>query len=431
MLGQTLAHFWPDLPRWINQLNDTRLQPACTYSTRFLLLMGLLLFLGRCGSRRQIRWELNRPAALANLNRLAGTEQEAIAHPDTLDHFLGHLPEGQLSGLRRKMVHRLIRMRTLDDARLFGHLPVAIDATGQLYFRQRHCEHCLEQTVNGQARYYHNVLEAKLVSPSGLAISIGTEFIENADPAAGKQDCELKAFARLAKRLRADYPQLLICLLVDGLYANGTFFDLCRQHHFQYIATFKQGSLPALWRDYQDLLGLCPANRKTHRPDADTAQSFAWVNDLEHRDDQGRVHRLAAFQCQERSGTEQRFFAWLTHFTVSDQNVVALANRGGRCRWKIENQGFNIQKNGGFNLEHAYSYSNRQIKNYYLLLQIAHLIIQLIECGNLLARPARQLFGSLKNLARRLLESLGYCLVPPEAVCVESAARRRIRLDSS
>ena len=431
MLARTQAHFWPDLPEWINRLNDTRDQERITYSALFLVHLGLMVFLAKCGSRRQVKFELNTESALANLNRLAGAEQEAVAHPDTLDHFLGHLPEGELPALRRQMVHRLIRMKALDDARLFGHFPVVLDGTGQLYFQQRHCPHCLTKTVDGKTQYYHHVLEAKLVSPQGLAISIGTEFIANTDPKASKQDCEMKAFARLAKRLRADFPQLLLCLLLDGLYANGTALDICRANHWKYIITFKEGSLPALWRDYQDLLGLCPDNRKDYRPDTDTRQSFAWVNDLEHRDDQGRIHRLAALQCHEQSGQKKQFFAWLTNFTVDDQSVVALANRGGRCRWKIENQGFNIQKNGGFNLEHAYSLSNRQIKNYYLLMQIAHMILQLIERGSLLNGTVQRLFGSLKNLARRLAESLRHYLIPPQATDPLAAARIHIRLNSS
>jgi hypothetical protein len=431
VLARTQAHFWPDLPAWMAGLKDTRDQERITYSARFLLHLGLMVFLAKCGSRRQVKFELQGEEALANLNRLAGAEQEAMAHPDTLDHYLGHLPESELPGLRRHMVVRLIRMKALDDARLFGHFPVVIDGTGQLYFPQRHCEHCLTKTVDGKTQYFHHVLEAKLVTPQGLAISIGTEFIENTDPKATKQDCELKAFARLAKRLKKDYPQLLLCLLLDGLYANGTAFDICRENHWKYIITFKEGSLPALWRDYQDLLGLCPQNRKDHCPDADTRQSFAWVNDLEHRDDHGRTHRLAALQCHEKCGGNNHFFAWLTNFTVTDQSIIALANRGGRCRWKIENQGFNIQKNGGFNLEHAYSLSNRQIKNYYLLMQIAHLVLQLIEMGSLIGGSVKRLFGSLRNLARRLAESLRHYLIPPQATDPLAAARIQIRLNSS
>ena len=35
--------------------------------------------------------------------------------------------------------------------------------------------------------------------------------------------------------------------------------------------------------------------------------------------------------------------------------VICLEDKGGgRLRWKTENAGFNVQKNGGYNMEHAY-----------------------------------------------------------------------------
>ena len=403
----------------------------CTYGRAFLLSEGLMLFLLKLGSRRQVRFELDSPEALENLNRLSGCRQETIAHGDTLDHFLGHVPPGSLHTLRRRMVRRLIRMKALDHGRLFGHFLVVLDGTGQFYFRQRHCEHCLTKIVDGKTQYYHHVLEAKLVTPDGLALSLGSEFIENADPNATKQDCELKAFTRLAPRLKKDFPQLLLCLCLDGLYANGTTLSICRENRWKYFITFKEGSMPAVWKDYQALLDLCPANRKSHTTRQGAAQRFAWVDVLEYVDDQGRRQRFNAFQCHEQDGQDTRFFAWLTNFTIRPENVVALGNRGGRCRWKIENQGFNIQKNGGYNLEHAYGTGDRQIKNYYVLLQIAHMILQLIECGSLLSADCKRLFGSLRNLARRLAESLRNRLIPPEATDPAAARSIQIRLNSS
>jgi len=111
--------------------------------------------------------------------------------------------------------------------------------------------------------------------------------------------------------------------------------------------------------------------------------------------------------------------------------VVSLANRGGRSRWKVENEGFNIQKNGGFNLEHAYSTRPEPIKNWYLLLQIGHLILQLLEHGNLLCPSAARLFGSLRNLARRLAESFRNQLIPATALAPETCRAMQIRLNSS
>jgi len=82
------------------------------------------------------------------------------------------------------------------------------------------------------------------------------------------------------------------------------------------------------------------------------------------------------------------------------------ANEGGRLRWKIENEGFNMQKNGGYNLEHPYSKDEVAMKNFYLLLQIAHIISQLIEKGSLLKKEIKKVLGSIRNVSRMLLESL-------------------------
>jgi hypothetical protein len=426
-----VAHFFPDLRTWLGEVGDRRDQNLITYGRRFLLWMGLMGFLLKLGSRRRIRFELDSPQALANLNRLSGSQQVAMAHSDTLNYFLGRVPPASLPALRRKMVQRLLRMKALDNGRLMGHFLIVIDATGQLRFNQRHCEHCLEQKHGQQTLYFHNVLEAKLVTPEGLAISLDSEFIENADPQASKQDCELKAFARLAERLRKSYPQLLLCLCFDALYANGTVMDICRENNWKYLITFKEGSLPAFWADYQGLLQLVPGNRATHTTDEGIKQNFAWVEQMEHVDDRKRRHRVNALQCRERRDGEDHFFAWLTNFSVNRQSVAALANRGGRCRWKIENEGFNLQKNGGFNLEHAYSTGKLEIKNFYVLLQIAHLILQLMERGSLLKQDAKKLFGSLANLARRLAESIRNVLITAEDIDPIRASTIQIRLNTS
>jgi hypothetical protein len=72
-------------------------------------------------------------------------------------------------------------------------------------------------------------------------------------------------------------------------------------------------------------------------------------------------------------------FEYVTNIEPDRENVISLT-AGGRLRWKIENEGFNTQKCGDYELEHKYcrnSYTG--MKNYYTLLQIAHLINQLVE----------------------------------------------------
>jgi hypothetical protein len=93
-------------------------------------------------------------------------------------------------------------------------------------------------------------------------------------------------------------------------------------------------------------------------------------------------------------------------------------------------------KNIRLNLEHGYSHQCWSA--YYVPLQIAHLLFQLVEKGSLLRQLAEQqgmrtaggLLGSLKNMTQRLLESLRYRHWEDEAFDA-AAATIQIRLNSS
>ncbi len=88
-------------------------------------------------------------------------------------------------------------------------------------------------------------------------------------------------------------------------------------------------------------------------------------------------------ECLETKPDKKSKHLWLTNFPISPNNVDTLANSGGRLRWKVENEGFNVQKNGGYNLEHSYSRDQNARKVFYLLLQLAHMVFQLTEKGSL------------------------------------------------
>jgi len=124
-------------------------------------------------------------------------------------------------------------------------------------------------------------------------------------------------------------------------------------------------------------------------------------------------------------------FKWITNFTVTAQQVTTLANEGGRIRWKIENEGFNVQKNGGFALEHAYTTDPTASKVFYFLLQIAHLLAQLLEKGSLLRQACPKGLGSAKNLAFHLLEAWRNLRLSTDKVQQMLAFRPRIQFDTS
>ena len=450
ILARTVRHFFPQINAWIAQVPDRRFRPFVVYDGRFLFWWGLALFLFKLGSRRQLDYQLNTdgPFVLDNINRLAGTRQVTRPVNGTLNYFLGRTGTEPVAAVRARMVNRLIRMKALDEARLQGRLVVAVDGTGYLTFNYRHCAHCLTQRHGEATTYSHQVLEGKILGPADTVISVATAFIDNRDSQQTaatvaleqrKQDCELKALRRLAATLRQDFAQLSLCLSGDALFACGEGFQIARDHDLAYVYVFKEGRLPALWQDFQGLLKLCPEQKVEIATPAEDRLVYRWVNNLSYVDTAGRRWTFTAIEYEGtlKSGQKQ-FWAWVTNMEVNHTTVVAVATRGGRQRWHIENQGFNTQKNSELNLEHAYSHGP-QWAAYYYLLQIAHLLLQLVEKGSLLRKLARQqgrrtaveLFGSLKNMAQRLLESLRYTRWPEEAFAAAEAARMQIRLDSS
>jgi hypothetical protein len=446
---QTVRHFFPDINAWLDRLPDTRVADACTYSTRFLAWWGLSLYLLQLGSRRQLDYDLRDGGTpvLANLNRLAQTAQTTLPVQGTMDHYLGHVPLTGWEWLRTQAVQRLLRMKALDAARLLGRPVLLIDATGLICFQRRHCPYCLTQRHGQKTLYLHHVLEAKLLGPGGVVVSLGSEFIENADTGNTKgkgaeqikQDCELKALHRLLPRLKKDYPQLPFVLALDSLYGCGPVFALAQEFGWSFVVTFKEGRTPALWQEYRALRAACPQNVLRRQWADRPVQEFRWVAALSYEDSEHRVWQLNALECTETAadGTEQ-YFAWLTPLPVGHKTVEEIAQKGGRDRWKVENEGFNRQKNSGLNLEHVYSIDPEKWKAYYLLLQIAFIVVQLLERGSLLrrlaeeaGRPVWKLFGSLKNVARRLLESVRFVAWEEEWFDPRQAGRLRIRLDSS
>jgi len=445
---RTVRHFWPGLSQELEQLPDTRFQPFVEYDKKFLIWWGLLLFCFKLGSRRQLDYDLRDldSGVLSNANRLAQTQQTTLPVHKTLSHFLGHVGSTAIAALRTGMMRRLIRMKALDECRLLSRFVLAVDGTGYLVFGYPHCACCLKQRHGEQTVYFHPVLEAKLVDSKGMALSMGSEFIENLPDGTDltsyesvKQDCELKAFQRLVPQLKTDFPQTPFCIAGDSLFACGPIMQTCEKYGWSYVLTFKPGRTPSLWDDFQGLLQLDPQNLLSNKLADGTLQRLRWVNRLQHLDSEGRSYTLGAIECVEtHPDGKSQTFAWVTSFPITQENVQVIAEKGGRSRHKIENQGFNIQKNSGLNLEHAYSFDEDQLKSFYYLLQMAHIILQMLEKGSLLhqvsadgkTRSVILLFGSLKNLARRLLEAFRYYLIPEEAFDTSLAATIRIRLEA-
>ena len=313
--------------------------------------------------------------------------------------------------MRNKLIRSLIRKRTFENARFLGkYWPVIIDATGLFYFKEKHGEHCLKKTINKgtpeeKTYYFHTVLEAKIVLGEHLVVSLATEFIENEKEEVLKQDCERKAFKRLAEKIKASYPRLPICILGDSLYACAPVFQICEQNKWPYLIRFKDGSIPTLAQEYQSIPGMGENERAVRRevkqypgkPEEMIKNEVKWVSELDHQ-----AHQLTVFSLAiEKDSKEKGTFQWLTNLKVTPNTVWEFVETG-RKRWLIENEGFNSQKNHRYDIEHANSLDNTAMKNHYLLTQIADLLLQLYEHG---ISGLRKIKKTIKNISSDLLIS--------------------------
>jgi len=406
-MRQIIEHFFPDLFTWMREIEDCRSKSE--YELAEIITACLAMFLFKVGSRNGMNNLQTDPEFRKNYKKLF---QLDLPHPDTIKNVMRVLHETHLEELKRRMIQALLNKKALHKFRFCGQwFLIAVDATGVVSFKHQHCEQCQHSTSKkGKVTWFHTVLEAKLVTSNGFALSLGTEWIENPVDDYDKQDCERKAFIRLAARLKKDYPRLPICIVADGLYPYQGFFNICKGHDWRYIDTFKDGCLPSVWEEVESLLSLQTENLRSEtriEGQKKIERSYRWVTGIDYNG-----HRVNWLECREtisEAGKEDihHRFVHLTDLKPDYQGAPNLS-AAGRRRWKIENEGFNAQKNQGYGLTHKFARkSYRAMKNYYQCLQIAHIINELLVLSvtfqNLLTGKM-----TLKHIWKCLQSLMGY-----------------------
>lgn len=278
---------------------------------------------------------------------------------------------------------------------------------GEAYVKQ-HKEILLNACEKpGKNGYFHNVLEAKLICENGFSISLGTEWIENENEEFDKQDCEIKAFKRLAENLKSDFPRLPICIVADGLYPNEPVFKICLENDWAFIFVFKAGSLPTLREEINELEACNSSNQKQTAVQKDkikTVNQFAWIDQLDYRGIcVSWVRCVESEYGQEGTLIKETNFEYLASEPATYQATEKIVATG-RLRQKIENEGFNTQKNLGYSLKHKYSRTSlRASKNYYQCMQIGHMINQLLELSETMKGQLKEWGTTLAHCWKALI----------------------------
>ena len=389
-----MNQYFPELLDKFENLTDKRNQSYVTYQMKVIFLVRLLALMCEIKSMNEISREFNTEEAIQNIAKICGLELEEIPHHDTINKVFKKVEISELEGIRKYIITKLIRNKMLAKYKIRDkYYLVVIDGTGLATSRKKYNENCLikkKTDKNGEKynEYSTYVLEAKLVV-GNMVFSIGSEFVENGDETLTKQDCEIKAFRRLAEKIRKEYPKLKILISGDALYACKPVMDICKDNHWKYIVRFKEGAIPTLYHEFETIV-------KTDNESC--IKNYEFVTKLDYVGCKVNVARYI----DTKKNTE---FTYITDLSINNKNIENTIYVG-RKRWKIENEGFNIQKNGTFDIGHLYSKNQTAIKAHYLLIQIAHIIRQLLEKGSVKVKELNIKIKEISLLIKIKLTSL-------------------------
>ena len=324
----------------LKKIKDPRDAKKIEHQSALVLFYGMLCFVLQASSRREANRELSGPVLLDHLQQYF-PELEKIPHQDTVNRLLCKIEVEKLQELHVEMIRRLVRNKKFERFLVNGRYPVAIDGTQKLVRKELLSSEWQERTVNKgteneKTQYYVYVLEAALSLPNGMTLPLLSEFLnyEKGDTERDKQDCEMKAFKRLTKRLRAEFPRLPITLVLDGLYPNGPVFEQCRKYHWEFMIVLQDGSLPLVWDEFERLSKL-ERDAGLSMTWNGRRQVFRWVNNIEHNfgDNGKKRQKVHVVECIEsfeeidpdtlKQVTKTSRHAWISSEPVTKQNVHA------------------------------------------------------------------------------------------------------------
>jgi hypothetical protein len=304
-----------------------------------------------------------------------------------------------------KSIFRQLQRGKALEAMVFldGHYLLALDGTGYFSSKTIHCASCLQRVHrNGSSTYSHQMLGAAIIHPDQrTVIPLMPEPIVKQD-GTDKNDCERNAAKRFVAKLRQDHPHLKFIVTEDSLSSNAPHIETLQDHDLHYILGVKEGDHPYLFQQVEaaEQAGLVTSYERHDRA-AGLVHRFRFVNDvaLNASNADVRVHFLEYWEIGDE---KVQHFSWVTDLRVSKRNVYTLM-RGGRARWKIENETFNTLKNQGYNFEHNYGHGEQNLSVVFAtLMMLAFLVDQTQQLCCALFRAVWAKLGSKRLLWERM-----------------------------
>lgn len=365
--------YFPMLDSLLSELTDQRNQSYVTYKIKTLVMTRLIALICGIISMNEMKRKFNTEESIKNLSSICKQKLKEVPDWQTIQDVIEQLDINEINNIRKYMINAVIRNKMFNKYRYKGCFQLLVDATGVSSHDYNLNNNCISKTHNGNTKYFKYVLEAKLrVGP--LVLSLDSEWIENTEinNENEKQDCEIKAFKRMAPRIKKEFPKLKFLVTGDALYGSEPMIKLCQEYKWHYIFNLKKNRLKNVYNDFEDNI---------HYKNEVTISNYYLSSNIEYKG-----FLLSAFRYVDIDNKKE--FNYISDLEINNHNIKEIVSLG-RARWKIENCGFYVQKHGTFCISHLCSRNENALKIHYLLIQIAHMIRQLLEFGSILLREMK------------------------------------------
>jgi hypothetical protein len=281
---------------------------------------------------------------------------------------------------------------------------LSLDGTGYFSSASIHCESCLEKVnrKTGDITYHHQMLGAVLLHPDrAQVIPFAPEAIQKQD-GTKKNDCERNAGKRLLRQIRKEHPRLKLIVVEDGLASNAPHIRELKKLGMHYILGAKPGDHAFLYDEVEAAYDRDEMKFISWQ-DGDVCCEVGFVNGVPLNDsNQDLVVNYLEYSEYDLPGNLIRRFSWVTDIKITKRNAQWLV-RGGRARWKIENETFNTLKNQGYHFEHNFGHGKQNLSVVFgMLMMLAFLLDQVQESSCALFRAVLTKVGSKRVLWERI-----------------------------
>lgn len=409
----------------IENISDNREKSKVKYSMHNVLMSAFAMMFFQNSSLLEFQRKMETSYHMNNLKSLFNVD--AIPKDNQIRNVLDEMDSSEIEPIFNEYFYLLQRGKYLDKYRFLNN-SYLISIDGSEYFGSDKicCTGCLKkEDKKGNVSYSHQIMQAVLMHPDmKQIIPLIPEEIRNTD-GDKKQDCEISAGKRLITNIRKAHPKLKMIIVADSLHSKQPFMEHAKAQGMSYILTAKEGDHKLLieWINEQRLLN--EVTRLEVKDSKGRTHVYEWINKVPLNGNKKTILVNYFEYWIMDKGKKTYHNSWVTDIEIDKDNIRDMV-RGGRSRWKIENETFNTLKNHGYHIEHNFGHGKKHLSmNFFLLNLLAFFIHQILELSDELYQQCRKTYGSKRNLWEylRILNStiifndwetfLSYLIKPP------------------